>query len=421
MSDLININIDRLTVPKLKEYYKKIMNITDGRTMRGMDKNDLKRELRSFQQQMRNAAAPAAAAPAASWMRTGSAEKRERAAACNINMGEVKSIPEDELIYIIASHGAHISQDIFTHGGNTYGRDSIGLGKPFIKAPVKNWENLNLGVLVSEGTVLIPKLRENRQQAVKRHVKDIVSGNIKVFQRFPWKIEKGLATFPNIILGEGLHVNNPFVSTIARYYKTGGKAQYDIFQLYGSVFKGNLTSFSRGFSPDDIIKKAKKIANDIEQVTGGTFWSTSGNNTKQNMFNQAIVEDELRFFTPDKFVSLHTVLNVIQKDVISLKRQRKISPNKKTNIVFATCLEDVPQEIHNIWIGKNPELVVNGGGWKKIKRKKRKKRRKSRKRLRGKSRRSRGKYRRSRGKYRRSRGKYRRSRGKSRKKKSNSS
>lgn len=359
------------------------------------------------------AAAPsvaAAAAPsvavAASWMRIGSAEKRERAPACNINMGEEKSIPEDELIYIIASHGAHIPP-IFTHGGNTYGRESSGLGDPFIKAPVTDWKNLNLGVLVSEGTLLVTQTGETRQQAVKRHITDIVSGKIKVFQRFPWIFKKGQATFPNIILGEGLHFNDPFVSTIARYYKTGGKAKYDIFQLYGSVYNKNLTAFPDGFSPDEIIEKAKKVASDNDTV-GGTFWSTTGNNAKQSMFNQAMAKnkDMLRFFTPDKFVSLHTVLNVIHKDVISLKRQGDISPNKKTNIVFATCLEDVPQEIHNNWIGKNPELVVNGGGWKKIKRDKRKKRRRSRR----KSVRSRGK----------SRRKSVRSRGRSRKRKSNS-
>jgi hypothetical protein len=357
------------------------------------------------------AAAPSAAAAAPSWMRIGSAEKRERAPACNINMGEKKSIPEDELIYIIASHGAHIPP-IFTHGGNTYGRESSGLGEPFIKAPVKNWKNLNLGVLVSEGTLLVTQTGETRQQAVKRHITDIVSGKIKVFQRFPWIFRKGQATFPNIILGEGLHFNDPFVSTIARYYKTGGKAKYDIFQLYGSVYNKNLTAFPDGFSPDEIIKKAKKVASDNDTV-GGTFWSTTGNNAKQSIFNQAMAKnkDMLRFFTPDKFVSLHTVLNVIHKDVISLKRQGGISPNKKTNIVFATCLEDVPQEIHNNWIGKNPELVVNGGGWKKIKRDKRKKRRMSRRSVR-----SRGKSVRSRGKSVRSRGKSVRSRGKSRKK-----
>ena len=66
-------------------------------------------------------------------------------------MGTSRKIPQDEVIYIIAAHG--IWNNTTTFRGLNY-PEKHGIA---IEAPNEHWSNLNFGVLVSEGTILLSK------------------------------------------------------------------------------------------------------------------------------------------------------------------------------------------------------------------------------------------------------------------------
>jgi len=224
--------------------------------------------------------------------------QRAQAAECKPYSGEERAIPNDEIIYIIAAHGIWNDTDNFR--GHKYPQ---GHG-PIISAPVDFWEDLNMGVLVSEGTLLHSKTTETRQQAVMRHIAGIIGGKIKVFQRFPWRtsLQDTNAIFPNIIFGEGGDCQNPFVSTIARYYK----GQIVFFQLKRSVDAGRLITFNeRGEFP------VNDAANPL-------------NLNSTNM------------------VLLSQLLGIINNDVA----QARAAGNdiKKVNMAFASCMENVPDK-----------------------------------------------------------------------------
>ena len=146
-----------------------------------------------------------------------SGEASSTATECYGFMDTPRPVPQDEVIYIIAAHGIWNNTTTFRGLNYPEGHDII------IEAHNEHWGKLNFGVLVSEGTILLSKNDETRQQkVVMRHIQDILNGGIKVFQRFPWKEngpESPTAIFPNLIFGEGGGDVNPFVATIARYYK----------------------------------------------------------------------------------------------------------------------------------------------------------------------------------------------------------
>mgnify|MGYP001278649645 CR=1 FL=1 len=236
-------------------------------------------------------------------------------------------LPKDEIVYIIAAHGIYNNIDTFREAPYPGGHGTK------IYAFNDQWVDLNFGVLVSEGTILQSKSYETRQDAVKRHIDGIISGGINVYQRYPWKEGGPHATeaiFPNFIFGEGGGETDPFVATIARYYN--GILKF--FQLTRSVENNELVLFNEeGTYP-----------NDNPQNLDGT--------------NGAL---------------LSQILPIIEQDVRTIKKELPYKDIKKTNVVFATCMEGVPSSIHNIWIGNSPTKPHVVGGKRKKKKSKRQK------------------------------------------------
>ena len=257
--------------------------------------------------------------------------ERSTAAECHGFMDTPRPVPQDEVIYIIAAHG--IWNNTTTFRGINY-PEGHGIA---IEAPNARWGKLNFGVLVSEGTILLSKNDESRQQAVMRHIQDILNGGIKVYQRFPWKEngpESPTAIFPNLIFGEGGGDVNPFVATIARYYN----GNLHFFNLTRSVIAQALVAFNpQGEYP--------------------SFSQYDPQNLNAN-----------------SFVLLSQILPIIEEDV-TLRRSEGYDI-KKTNLIFASCMENVPSAIHDLWIGRSPTKPPVMGG--KRKKKKKYKRRKSR-------------------------------------------
>merc|ERR1711871_149236 len=234
------------------------------------------------------------------------------AVACPQNMGEQKKIPDDEVVYVIAAHGGWRSS---LSGGHS----------AVISAPREDFENLRFGVLVNENVTLSTLMGEGKQRAVMRHIAGILTGGIKVFQRFAWSEEKEiregtLAHFPNIILTEGGELQDPFVATIARYYK--GTTIF--FQLLRSVVSGVLVPFN---------------------VQGGFPVAE-----QRNILN----------LQRSNLVLLSQVIPLIEQDVISLKQQG--ADIEISNIVFATCLDGIPPHIRKTWTGKNIKKPAVAGG-----------------------------------------------------------
>ena len=95
------------------------------------------------------------------------------AAECYGFMDTPRPIPQDEVIYIIAAHGMWNNTTTFRGLNYPEGHDII------IEAPNEHWGKLNFGVLVSEGTILLSKNDETRQQAVMRHIRDILKVELK--------------------------------------------------------------------------------------------------------------------------------------------------------------------------------------------------------------------------------------------------
>ena len=258
-----------------------------------------------------------------------------RAAVCRSNLGEEITIPNDQITYIIAAHGAWSNTNSFN--GYQY-PDGHG---PFIQRTNSFWENINMGVLVSEGVLLLSDTMETRQQAVMRHISGIIGGQIRVYQRFPWRnsLQDTHAIFPNIIFGEGGDVRNPFVSTIARYYQ----GELVFFQLRRSVDAGRLIPF-----------------NEL-----GTFpVNDAANPLNLNSTNMVL---------------LSQLIDIIRNDVVEqISHGRDI---RKLNVAFASCMEGVPENIHNIWTGRLYERypIVYGGKRKKRRKKKSRKRKTKRK------------------------------------------
>ena len=250
------------------------------------------------------------------------------ATSCPLRMGSTRKIPANEVVYIIASHGGFNDRGIFRGSSYPQGHNI------YIKAAVKHWKDLNFGVLVSEGTNLTTTDNETRQSALQRHIEGIISGEINVFQRFPWKEggpDASTAIFPNLIFTEGGGGEDPFVSTIVRYYN----GNVSFFQLRRSVDAGRLFPFNN-------------------QFTYPLNYQFDSQNLGEN--------------SP---VLLSQLLPLISNDIQENCKKCKIN---KTNIIFATCMDGVPQNIHNTWIGRNKDKpIVMGGGRKTKKRKRTKK------------------------------------------------
>jgi len=262
------------------------------------------------------------------FLRQGSSESKNlgsaMASSCLSHSGYPRKIPRDEVVYIIAAHGIFNNSIKFKGVPYPTGHNIT------IEGAEDKWRNLNFGVLVSEGTLLLTKPNESRQTAVQRHVHDIVSGGINVYQRFPWK-ERGphssTAIFPNLIFGEGGGEEDPFVSTIVRYYN----GNITFFQLSRSVSANKLIRFNRA----------------------GTYPKKSQLDP-QNLGKES-------------FVLLSQLLTLISNDIKSARV--KSARIKKTNIIFATCMENVPQSIHDTWIGREPNKPPVMGGKRKKKKK----------------------------------------------------
>lgn len=254
--------------------------------------------------------------------------ENSRAEECQGFMDTPRQVPQDEVIYIIAAHG--IWNNTTTFRGINYPEGH----RTTIEAPNEYWNNLHFGVLVSEGALLMTKNNEMRQQAVMRHIQGILSGGIKVYQRFPWK-ENGpdalSAIFPNLIFGEGGGDANPFVATIARYYR----GNMHFFNLTRTVIANKLVPFN----------------------PQGEYPSLSQYDPQNLNINNIVL--------------LSQILPIIKQDVtIAISTGVDI---KKTNIIFASCMENVPESIHNVWMGRSPTKPPVMGGKRKKKKYKRRK------------------------------------------------
>lgn len=227
-------------------------------------------------------------------------------------------LPDNEVLYIIAAHGGWMD-----------GPDAM------VTANRNTWDNLQFGIMVPEGKSLYPIQGEPRQDAVIRHIKDILHGKIQVFKRFPWRPnnDNETAVFPNLQFAEGENEDDPFVSTIVRYFR----GNITFFELTASCEKNRLTPF--------------------DEATG--YYSQDG---------PYIPKGNHRIGS----CKLSTLLPIISSDVRDLKQD-----NIKTTIVFATCLDGLTEEIKSNWTRRG----LRGGKRKKKKSKRRKShKRKTRKR-----------------------------------------
>lgn len=280
------------------------------------------------------------------FMEKGKAPGQARALieSCPQDMGKQYNIPSDEVIYVIAAHGwwekNRTAKGVpYPDGHDTTIRDERG-----------KWENLRFGVLVGEGVNLAAKLYENKQQAVMRHIEEVFNGTIKVFQRFAWsekpldKIQDGdPAFFPNLVFSEGGEEKDPFIATIARYFD--GNVYF--FQLKRSVLGNSLIPFNgEGRYPVDM--------------------KESGSNLNRS-----------------NMVLLSELLPLIEQDVQIFNRVHPQQTVKKTNIIFATCLQNIPETLHKTWTGKDLKRTHIGGGRKRKYRKKKKRKTHRRRKKRG--------------------------------------
>ena len=244
------------------------------------------------------------------------------AVACPREMGENFVIPQEEVVYIIASHG-HYSQDkkFWNHIHKIMKVPTYNI----IKDYRYNFENINFGVLVNTNVLLNASEDELRQDAVNRHISGIIDGKIKVFRRYAWsepsdlQEEEALANFPNLIFSEGNSEHNPFKARIARYFN----GRIDYFELYKSVQSGRLISL----------------------------------NPSENLGE-------------DNHSLLSHLLPIFDNDVSEIARSQVV---KKYNIIFATCMGGLPPAMHEAWTGKDRERphVAGGGKLKKYNKRKR--------------------------------------------------
>ena len=234
-------------------------------------------------------------------------------------MGINLPIKSDEVVYIIASHGE------YTNNGHFWDAVHNALGTDHnyvIRDSKSNFENVNFGVLVNTNVLLTTLNYESRQQAVNRHINDIIRRNIKVFRRYPWSepSDQEIANFPNLIFSEGNSPHDPFKATIARYFN----GRIDYFELYRSAVSGNLIPLM------------------LSENLGADYKSL-----------------------------LSQLLPIFDRDVTQLASGG--SEVSKYNIVFATCMEGLPASIQNAWTGKDPRrpYVVGGGKLTKYNKRKR--------------------------------------------------
>ena len=254
--------------------------------------------------------------------------------ACTVQPGQEKRLPKDELVYIIIAHGTGnirnfllgTSEDLLLKSNNGYQLDKF-----------------NFGVLVEDGQVLDAGGRP-LSEAAQININQIINGEINMYQRYTWrqkvttgpgKPDSSELVFPNILFGEG-GTDNPlssFTATIIRVLH--GKLTY--FEL--SQSKGGLTPLK----VNPTVKNGPIIDSGYPKKRDGELgWNHT--------------------------ITLGQIIKSIQSD------REFMEHDKKTNIVFATCLTDVPKSIHDFWLGRvNP---VEGGSKKKRQKKKTKKKKK---------------------------------------------
>lgn len=251
--------------------------------------------------------------------------------ACTVQPGQEKRLPKDELVYIIIAHGTGniqnfyfgTSEDLLLKSNNGYQLDKF-----------------NFGVLVEDGQVLDAGGRP-LSEAAQININQIINGEINMYQRYTWrqkvttgpgKPDSSELVFPNILFGEG-GTDNPlssFTATIIRVLN--GKLTY--FELSHS--KGRLRRLT-------VNPRSLKRVSVYPKVREGEW---GGNYT----------------------ITLGQIIKSIQRDRTFMEH------DKKTNIIFATCLGDIPKSIHDFWLGRvNP---VEGGSKKKKTKKENKKNKK---------------------------------------------
>ena len=284
-------------------------------------------------------------------------DRRARASRCRPEKSRPIPIDNDVPTYIIVSHGGYIGPNTtmkWTPQQVKQARQQVGMD-PTLQTPgrnglilenIKSWEGISFGVLVPEDTTLISSIVgtdssgiSGIQRGAIDHIQGIISGNIKVFQRYPWKVRvqgTDLVAFPNLVFkgglkesAEGVNVHDSFIETIVRVHK-------------GNVRHAALVPSFR----DPKFARTGALA---------WFWGSGAGrgifypgNTPLSVLNASQVRS---FSTNNQIITLREILSKLRMNSEVVRAREGGRPG--FNVVFATCLEGLPREIHDLWIGRN--------------------------------------------------------------------
>lgn len=273
------------------------------------------------------------------------------ASRCNQDIGEFRPINDDVPTYIIVAHGIYLGP----HSTVPWSQTEVGInlqktaGKnpadTVIAEPLKYWDGISFGVLVQENTSLGSLYKgighdgiSGIQKQAIEHINEIVSGKIKVFQRYPWKQRNNsnIGMFPQLIFGGGgrydihgnLLVDKSFIDTIVRIDRRG-----DI-------------RFA-GLSPS-IHSSNPHLAWFSHRDGRGKYYPGS--------IPTHLLKHKYHQHTHLATVKLSDLINKLK---INSEYLRKRGGGRRGfNVVFATCLQGLPRRTHEYWIGRNKERRI---------------------------------------------------------------
>ena len=250
--------------------------------------------------------------------------------------GDKRPIRGDIPTYIIVAHGAFFDDSNNYHpawlasGGATQGH--------FIEAPEETFKSVAFGVMIPENTILqgsSSEIGEARMQAAAtQHYKGIIDGTFKIFQRYAWKKFGSVnATFPNLVFGEGGEEEGNKKEFVASIVKVEKEKSPMFYKLKESVTNGNLT----------------KLHEDGRAYRGHSLdWLQSD----MFVFGRNNAPQDLLLSKMKNTVTLRSILSILRKDALKHRKDGEF------NVVFATCLQYLPENIKPYWLGKEKGLRI---------------------------------------------------------------
>jgi len=290
---------------------------------------------------------------------------------------------DGEIVYVIIAHG--------------------GFNGKIISRKRENFENIRFGVVVGEGASLFSRYGESMPAAAQRHIEGIVNGNIRVFQRYPWSkkpvTEKSKAIFPNLVFSEGGTPNNKsFVATICRY-NPSRKPQASCSNGAAAIPVANVRPMPQNFNTFYDPPMAEAVGPEAAARMSSTAAAAAVSGTVQffNLtlagFDGSLIPFNKEHTYPvgeqnktcnrqaNNIIYLETLLKRITMDVNKINGYGSSPQITRINIVFATCLANLPSDIFSLWTGTDDSVSIVTGGARKKNRKKRKQRRYIRKKI----------------------------------------